>query len=565
MSKYSGLFSMLKMSPKYFFRVLKCEHNYRTFRIKKKGGGWRQITAPEEELLEIQKKFLRKLEELYVPTRAAHGFTLERSVRTNALDHVGKAWVLNVDIKDFFPTISEKRVWGALYKWKKFRQAFDLSKKEIYLLAKLCCHKKKLPQGAPTSPFLSNLVARALDKQLLDFSFEHNLHYSRYCDDISFSPRLPGIEPASVFQKGSQKVSKGLRAVFLKNGFKLNPSKTRLQTHPRPMRVTGLVVNATTNLPRKWIRQLRAMISSCERQEEPEQPLTYSQKCGIAYLHMRIWGKLQYLSMIRGKGDPIYIRLRKRFLKFRPYKENSLKVELDDFRRRADLEALLREERERAKSKGFSAISFLKSWVEERIDYLVCGTENLRKSYLHETISEMVYVAEMSYLKGQLQEVSDHRESFTHYLKAWDRLTSAVGDEMGKEFHSLSRELEEENHDLKEKLKEFWKSQGIPFGLRGRKGTFDSIWQASGDPAQRRQGLGVLILFVALAKVNGDDPKIRRQRKRYAKVLEIDPQFGEHFNRLRKIRNSDKRRTPSFEEFREGFYRAWRLFGVKLR
>ena len=101
--------------------------------------------------------------------------------------------------------------------------------------------------------------------------------------------------------------------------------------------------------------------------------------------------------------------------------------------------------------------------------------------------------------------------------------------------------------------------------MKGRKGEFLSIWESSGDPQQRGQGLAALVLFIALVHVEGDELSILRQNKRFKKALAVDPELGKNFNALRKARNIDKRRNPNFKDFREGFYRAWKTFGIKLR
>ena len=133
----------------------------------------------------------------------------------------------------------------------------------------------------------------------------------------------------------------------------------------------------------------------------------------FTFLPIIFWSRLLLQFVIRFRLIGIRGNKNGRFLKLNPrgVGSRSLKIELDDFRRRADLDALLREERERIKSKDPSAISFLNSWVKERIDYLVCGTEKLRELYLHEPIYAMVFLAEKSYLLNQLQGISNYRNS----------------------------------------------------------------------------------------------------------------------------------------------------------
>ena len=568
MSEYSGLFKILKVKPKTFFRILEDEKRYSAFKINKKGGGQRELLAPSLKLCILQKRFLRKLEDSYEPTRAAHGFTQEKSILTNASLHVGKQWILNVDVKDFFPSINDRRVYGSLTHWKKFRERWDLSKKEIYFLAQLCCFEEKLPQGAPTSPFISNLVARKLDKQMLKFSYENKLCYTRYCDDITLSPVHSKVEPNCLVFPKSGRLKKEFNSIFIDNGFTLNPKKTRLQTSPRPLRVTGLVVNSTANIPRKWIRQVRAMLADVENIGYENAQRKYIEECKkrgrCLPLFRVLWGKIQYISMIRGKGDPVYLKLRKKYLSFYPYESITLKVDLDDFPRRPDIDSIINEDLKYENSNKGITTSYLKSWVETRIDFLVGDIDSLRKDY-QKGIYEIVYIAEKAFLLSQIKPASSQREIFTHYKTAWDRLVSKIGDEYGKQFSKLPKELESKNKDLKKKLKAFWESQGIPFKMKGRKGEFLSIWESSGDPQQRGQGLAALVVFLALAYVEGEEVSILRQKKRFKKALDVDPDFVKKFYKLRNIRNIDKRRNPNFKDFREGFYRAWKTFGMKLR
>lgn len=568
MSKLSGIFEILKVKPTVFFDILEDERRYRIFKINKKGGGQRELLAPRQELCFLQKKFLNKLVMAYQPTRAAHGFTIGKSILTNANLHVSKHWVLNVDIKNFFPSISDRRVYGALYNWSQFRKQWDLTKKEIYFLAQLCCFEQKLPQGAPTSPFLSNLVARKLDKQMLEFSYKNKLCYTRYCDDITLSPMHPRIDYDCLLHQKSGKLKEEFISIFIENGFQLNSKKTRLQTQPRPLRVTGLVVNRTVNIQRKWIRQVRAMLADLETLAPATVQEKYYEECGkrggAVSIFRVLWGKIQFISMIRGKGDPIYLKLRKRFLVFCPFEATTLKVELDDFPKRQDISSIIHEDNKFENSNGKITSSYLSSWVKIRIDYLIGGSHSLRKYYL-DGVYENVYIAEKAFLLSHLKLGSSQREIFTHFKTAWDRLVSCIGDEYGKRFSELPEELLNENRDLKRSLKEFWCQQEIPFDLKGEKGTFRSIYRGSANEGLRGQGMAALILFVALGLLQGKHPSIAKQIKRVNKAYEIDPLFGQHFYKLRDIRNTDKRRDPNFENFREGFYRALKTFGTKLR
>jgi RNA-directed DNA polymerase len=571
MSDYSALFKLLKVQPSEFFAVLDKKSEYHFVEITKKKGGKRKLSVPSDRLSVIQKRLLYRLEEDYFHTEGSHGFTLGRSIKTNASLHVGKHWVLNMDIEDFFPSITERRVWGALTKWKKFIDKWKLSKKEVFMLAKICSHEGMLPQGAPTSPFLSNLVCRRLDWQLGDFARNNKLTYSRYCDDISFSPNTPSVQPGIIYEVGSQEISDELIDLFEKNNFSLNKNKTRLFTKPRPLRVTGLVVNKTTNLPRIWIRNLRAMLHDWEMKGEQNAAQRFrglqkelgSRKKSFPEV---LLGKIQYLSMIKGKGDPVYLSLRKRFLKLNLEAEQRLRVNLDDYSIRTDVDALVHEDFTIRKHDQKKSSSFLSQWAKMRMDYLIGGFENIRKEFLGERVYEVLLQAEKLYLLNEIKGISDQSDSFRLFKTGWDRIISKIGDECGNEFSKLPfKRLNSENTDLKDKLKEFWKSQGIDFRMAGSRGSFKSIYDASSNKGVRGQGFPAFILFISLGKLNGDAPSIIKQRKRLQLALNIDQNFGSNFNILRKIRNADKRRLPEIDQFRTRLYRALRAFGSKLK
>lgn len=571
MSDYSALFKMLKVKPRDFFSVLGNDKEYHFIEIPKKNGDKRKLSVPSDRLAKIQRRLLYRLEEGYLPTKPSHGFTSLRSVKTNASLHVGKDWVLNLDIEDFFPTITERRVWGALIKWKKFTDKWKLSKKEVFMLAKLCCLNGNLPQGSPTSPFLSNLVCRRLDWQLGDFAKSLKLVYSRYCDDISLSPSIPGIRSNMIYHCEQGKLDNQLSEIFKKNDFSLNEDKIRLFTIPRPLRVTGLVVNNITNLPRGWIRNLRAMLHDWETNGEQNATerfwdLKNDVKWRKKSFSNVVLGKIQYLSMIRGKGDPIYLGFRKRFIKLNREAEQRLRVNLDDYSVRGDLDALIHEDLIIRKNDQNKGSSFLLKWAKMRIDYLCDGLENIRKEFLGEHVYQVILQAEKLYLINEMRGISDQSDSFTLFKRGWDRLVSRIGDECGRNFSKLPfHDLEPLNGDLKQKLKDFWKSQDMHFKMSGSKGTFKSIFNSSSDKGSRGQGFPALILFLSLGFLNGDLPVIGRQKKRIKKAFQKDQYFGQNFNRLRVMRNLDKRRVPEIVEFRPRFYNAWKVLGARIR
>jgi RNA-directed DNA polymerase len=155
---------------------------YTTFYVSKKSGGRRQISAPITALKIIQQKLNQVLQQVYQPKPAVHGFTLDKSIVTNAKEHSRRKYVLNVDIKDFFPSINFGRVRGLFMAWP-----YNLNDSVATVLAQICCYNNELPQGAPTSPIISNMICAKMDSQLQGLAKKHQCFFTRYADDITFS------------------------------------------------------------------------------------------------------------------------------------------------------------------------------------------------------------------------------------------------------------------------------------------------------------------------------------------------------------------------------------------
>ncbi|MGB0384489.1 MAG: reverse transcriptase family protein [Ardenticatenaceae bacterium] len=237
-----------------------------TLSIPKRSGGERLILAPKEELKALQRQVLRDLLDKVPPADAAHGFVRERSIVTNALPHIGKQVILNLDLKDFFPSIIYPRVRGlfislgysfsvgstlALLCTAHEREAFDHNGKRYYISV----GPRHLVQGAPTSPALANLIAYRLDRRLTGLANKHDFTYTRYADDLTFSGdefetarRLLGLIPRIVEDEG----------------FTINQSKTRLLRASSRQIVTGLVVNDQLSTPRQLRRRLRAILHNAQ-------------------------------------------------------------------------------------------------------------------------------------------------------------------------------------------------------------------------------------------------------------------------------------------------------------
>lgn len=320
-SKY-GVADLLEIPYDYLIHILyrrKDREKYHTFAIPKRSGSPRIISAPPKDLAILQSKLNKVLQLVYKPKPCVHGFVLGRSIMTNAEPHVGKKWVLNVDLKDFFPAINFGRVRGVL-----MAPPYRVPVPAATAIAQICTADGVLPQGAPSSPILANMVCARLDGQLMAFARRHRLTYTRYCDDITFSSRrfaLPDeIAAAGAGWIGEDVVLGGpLLDVIAANGFEINQAKTRLQLNSRHQEVTGLTVNSFPNVARYYIRQLRAMLYAWRRHGLMQAALVFGQKyyrgqasSGAPDVLFRrvLRGRIEYVGMVRGRSDPVYCRLR---------------------------------------------------------------------------------------------------------------------------------------------------------------------------------------------------------------------------------------------------------------
>ncbi len=221
-------------------------YSYRRFYIpKRSGNGRRLIHAPNKNLRDLQRLiYLRLIKQLPVHD-AATGFVPHRSIVDNARRHVGKDVVINIDLKDFFPSIKSAQV-----------QAYWLyvgwDKRSAAILTNICCHNGELPQGAPTSPGLSNAVNMLLDARLDALAKAFKGEYTRYADDMTFSfAEYGGHKRGFIFY---------VRNILGEHGYQIQMKKRiRIQRSHQRQTVTGLVVNKQVNLPRRKRRQIRAM------------------------------------------------------------------------------------------------------------------------------------------------------------------------------------------------------------------------------------------------------------------------------------------------------------------
>jgi len=285
--------------------ALRESRRYHEFEIDRRSGGKpRLIQTPIKPIRDMQETLRPMLDEVYEPWPHVHGFVEGRSAVTNATVHRRQRWILRIDIKDFFPSINFGRVRGMFMAYP-----FDLPEDVATVLAQICCYKGGLPQGAPTSPVISNLICRGLDKQLAHFARSAHCSYSRYADDMCFStgrrdfPRVL----AEVVERRPV-LNPDLRGIVSDSGFAINEEKTRLMPRYQRQRVTGLVVNHEVNVPREYYRHLRAVLHIWRKygQEEAEaafaraRPMpNWPPEKASAEFRLVVRGQLQYFGHTR--------------------------------------------------------------------------------------------------------------------------------------------------------------------------------------------------------------------------------------------------------------------------
>ncbi len=290
--------------------------HYHRFTLPKKTGGQRSISAPKPRLKKAQQWVHEAVLLPVTSTEAlgpsAHGFVVSRNVVTNALPHVGKQVVANLDLKDFFPSITFKRVKGIF-------RGLGYSEHVATLLGLLCTEPPRvpvvvdgkrlhmalgarvLPQGASTSPALTNLLCRRLDKRLAGLARRHGFAFTRYADDLTFSGDNADALKVLLAQ---------VRRVIVDEGLTENVDKTRVMRRGRRQEVTGVVVNQRPAVARDEVRVLRAILHRARFEglaAQDRQASALAEKRDFV-AHLR--GRIAWVQMVdRPKGDRLRAEL----------------------------------------------------------------------------------------------------------------------------------------------------------------------------------------------------------------------------------------------------------------
>lgn len=278
---------------------------YRSFSIKKRAGGEREIKAPAKPLRDMQVQLALALQAHYQPLICVHGYVSKRSIVSNAEAHCNRRWVFNVDLLDFFGTITFPRILGL------FQHGLGLRQSVAAPLAHLATGGQSLPQGAPSSPILSNMVCFRMDKQLMALARKQRCTYTRYSDDLTFSSRAKDA-PRSIVDIGSKAIGPVFDTIVRNNGFVPNPKKSWFRVHSQGMTVTGLNVDKTPSVPSRVRRRVRAILHDVATNGVDDAEARHIKLFGKpsrapfrrqGKLHHVVRGMISYVSMVHGKNS----------------------------------------------------------------------------------------------------------------------------------------------------------------------------------------------------------------------------------------------------------------------
>ena len=278
----SSLEQDLGVSAKTLYAVSNnISKHYRKAKLPKENGGYRNLSVPDEVLKSIQKQIAEVLL-IYMPvSRYAKAYRFGSSTLRNAKHHVGKQVVLKLDILHFFDSIRYSTVKDKVFPEEIYAEPLRI------LLTMLCYHKDALPQGAPSSPAITNIILYEFDELIGQWCRERGIAYTRYCDDMTFSGNF---DPAEVIRFA--------RLELKKLGFLLNVQKTRIQRPGQQQSVTGIVVNEKLSIPSDYRRKLRQELYYCRKFGIQE----HLQKIGLEIpedtYRMQLLGKVNYVLQV---------------------------------------------------------------------------------------------------------------------------------------------------------------------------------------------------------------------------------------------------------------------------
>lgn len=294
--------------------------HYLAFDIPKKSGGKRRILAPSDKLKTLQSRLASLLKKIYKPREPVKAFLDGSSIVANAYPHCRKKYVFNIDLENFFGTITFARIRGML-----ISKPYSLAAETATVIAHLATVNGILPQGSPSSPMLSNMLCASLDRDLYSLAKKYRAVYTRYADDITFSFYCPAeFLPTNIVEYSISngkpnhyysRVGQELQSLVRQHGFAINAKKVRLHGPGERRTVTGLVTNQKPNITRPYIRKTAALIHSLEKNGVEAANAIYKQKKpnSTGTLESHLQGRLLFIKQVVGESSVVYRRLAQRY------------------------------------------------------------------------------------------------------------------------------------------------------------------------------------------------------------------------------------------------------------
>lgn len=260
--------------------------HYHKVELPKKNGGKRILYVPDIFLKSIQKSIVKNIlayEEISIYATAYH---VGGSTKKNAEPHVGADTILKMDIKHFFDHITYAMVKNRVFTAEKYSEANRI------LLSVLCVRSECTPQGAPTSPYISNIIMKDFDNRIGEWCTKHNIKYTRYCDDMTFSGNF---NPGNVIKYVTEEL--------MKEGFFVNDKKTVVIHNGKRKEITGIVVNEKISIPNSYKKNLRQEIYYCKKYgiESHLHKRNLSETAGE--YHKKLLGKVNYILSVEKNNE----------------------------------------------------------------------------------------------------------------------------------------------------------------------------------------------------------------------------------------------------------------------
>ena len=276
------------------------ENNYKIFKLKKRNGKFRTIYEPNYTLKNIQRKILNNILNNKSISKYAKAYKKGISLNDNAKEHLNKKIILKLDIEDFFENINFFDIYNNCFQIEYFPKEIGM------LLTYLCTYNNYLPQGSPTSSYISNLVMKNFDECIGDYCNKNNISYTRYSDDLTFSG---DFNPSLIIKK--------VRKDLLKLGFKINDNKTHIINKGNRQTVTGIVVNKKLQISSQYRKEIRKQIYFIKKYGiESHLKFTNKNMSKTKYLNS-LYGKINYVLQIN--------EIDKEFIEYKTYINKLLK------------------------------------------------------------------------------------------------------------------------------------------------------------------------------------------------------------------------------------------------